>query len=334
MTPNSHIVASAWLHYKRNHRGRTAAKPHRGTNWARTLLALEVPESSLLEGDTDRGLTPITLPELEAAVLRWDGWRPFRNEVKRLADAAEKSQNEVSGNPAPGPAGESPASIRPAGPTRAELDAELERSEAANKRIEEIIAESRADAKMWLLVEYRGDAVDRVPHYWVLWYDPQYDGKGMPRGKVWNWKEDRWDPLYQTPWELYPEQVYNGSVKLMFSDKYEERRSFTVEGAMLLEEWENLMKASPEGKKYQAAQDPNNMPAANMAAAWTWGVSGHGKLKQQYVDEFGYIWERKHNYEAGEPPQGHLTDSAWPPLRDRLRALFPKKEDENAGTNA
>ena len=216
-----------------------------------------------------------------------------------------------------------------------EREAEIERSRAANERIEEIIAESRADAKMWVVMDYpHRDAVDLgEPRYWIFWYDPKVKEAYNARGRVRNWDNRVMERMYQSPWQLRPEHIYDGSIKVKFSDKYEENRSFNTHCAMLLEEWEHLMRQSPEGKKYLAAQDPNNMPLPNIPVNRSWGRSGRGKDKEMYVDEYGYLWDREADMKAGEPPLNHVTESAsaFPALQKRLRVLFPTPPKDHPG---
>ena len=212
---------------------------------------------------------------------------------------------------------------------------ELERSREATKRHAEIIAESRADAKMWPVVDYPNrDAVELgEPRYWILWYDPQFDPKERwdVRGRVRNWDTREMERMFQSPWQLRPEHIYDGHIKVKFSNKYEENRGFDTEGAMLLEEWEDLMGQSPEGKKYLAAQDENNMPLPNIPVNRSWGRSGRGKDKEMYVDEYGYVWDREADMKAGEPPLHHVVDGAFPSLQERLRPLFPTPPDNHPG---
>ena len=307
MKPNRKIVAMAWRYYHNNHEGRTIDKPFRGENWAQVLLAFGVPEDELYPDDRNRGLQRMT--SNEAATKKWWKWKKvFAPELKRLEEAN--------------------------GPVRVEQGIKEEALEQAeeNAKIEKILAESRADAKMWLIKDYPNrDAVELgEPQYWVLWYDPQRVEGSLPRGRVWNWHDNDWDLMFQSPYQLRPDNVYNTSVKVMFSKKYEENRNLDTEGAMLLEEWEDLMKQSPEGEKYLAAQDPDNMPLPNIQVNYSKGRSGEGKYKEMYVDEYGWLWDRKEDWILhGEPPIGHVVDGAHEKLKDRLLALFPTTPDSH-----
>ena len=305
MAANQRIVSTVRGYYESNHAKRTAEKPYRGENWARALLALGEPESSLYTDDQGRNLTPLT--SAEAKSKPWVGWKPIAAEIERLENGVELTDAQKA------------------------VEASIKEQEEAgtNERIEEILAESRADAKMWPVVDYPNrDAVDLgTPRYWILWYDPKFDEKERwaARGKVWNWTNNSWDTMYQTPFQLYEEHIYDGAIKVKFSDKYEEDRNFSTEGAMILEEWYALMKESPEGKKYIAAQDENNLPSMNHGPAHTQGRSGHGKWRLQHVDDYGYVWDSKSDKDNGEPPLSHVAESAHKHLQERIRALYPQQ---------
>ena len=188
---------------------------------------------------------------------------------------------------------------------------------------------------MWLIVDYPNrNAVELgEPRYWIFWYDPQFDPneRWKARGRLRNWDDMNMEYMYQSPWQLRPEHVYDGIVKVKFSDKYEENMGFHTHNAMLLEEWENLMSDSPEGRKYIAAQDPNNMPLPNIPVNRSWGRSGRGPDKEMYVDEYGYLWDREADMKAGEPPLSHVVDGAFPSLQERLRPLFPTPPKDHPG---
>ena len=328
MKPNRKIVAMAWRYYHNNHTGRTADKPFRGENWAQVLLAFGVPEDELYPDDRNRGLQRMT--SAEAATKKWWKWKKvFAPELKRMEEANSDSCSH------------SVPDTSVADQQRIKEDA-LKQAEE-NAKIKKIIAESRADAKMWLIVDYPNrDAVELgEPRYWVFWYDPQFNPKDpvTARGKIWNWLENCWTTMWQSPHEAWADYLSvgahyvsdgnDGSVKIQFSDKYEENRSFDTESAMLLEEWEHLMRQSPEGEKYLKAQDPNNMPLPNIAVPHSQGRSGHGKMQPMYVDKYGWVWDREADMEAGEPPLNHIIDSAHEALKERLLALFPTAPDKH-----
>ena len=70
--PNAGIVARAESNRKANDR-----PPGYGRSWKQLLVFL---------GDDWPGHDPVTLAEMDARVGRWGGWKPFRDEVKRLLD--------------------------------------------------------------------------------------------------------------------------------------------------------------------------------------------------------------------------------------------------------
>jgi len=211
----------------------------------------------------------------------------------------------------------------------------IEQSREDTKRHAEIIAESQANAKMWLVKDYPNrDAVDLgEPRYWILWYDPQHDPKEAwkARGRVRNWDNREKEYMYQSPWQLRPEHIYDGHIKVMFSTDYEENRGFDTEGAMLIEEWEHLMSDGSEEEKYVAAQDPDNMPLANIPSLRSWGRTGKGKDELMHVDDYGWVWDRKSDMEAGEPPLQHIIANVHPALQERLRKLFPEPPKDHPG---
>ena len=186
---------------------------------------------------------------------------------------------------------------------------------------------------MWPVMDFPNrDAVELGdPRYWVLWYDPQFSTKERykSRARIWNWEENMWDPIYQSPYPVFGVHISDAnSFKVKFSHEYEENRNFDVEMSMVLEEWEHLMNESgKEGVKYVAAQDPDNMPFPIIPTNWSWGVSGKGKLREMYVDKWGYLWENEAETRSGKKPIEHVTDNAPDALRERLKRLWPISPD-------